>query len=75
MVSASPVPLRHANLSPIMKSSDRLSSARFRIMCVAVVAIVVPSLVLAGFGLQLSTEHRYRTEEVVRRAYQTTVDS
>lgn len=54
-----------------MKWRHRLVSARIRILSLAVVAIVIPSLFLAGFGFQVHSEYRARTEEVVLRAYRT----
>ena len=58
-----------------MQKSSRPVSARFRILSLAVVAIVIPGIILAGFGFKLSSEHRDRTEEVVRRAYRTAADT
>lgn len=57
------------------RKRPRLDSARFRILFLAVVAIVIPGIILAGFGFNLSIEHRYRTEDVVRRAYRAAADS
>jgi len=57
------------------RNRPRLDSARFRILFLAVVAIVIPGIILAGFGFNLSIEHRYRTEDVVRRAYRAAADS
>lgn len=51
-----------------------LFSARFRILALAVVAIVIPSIFLAGAGLKLNSEYRALTEELVFRAYRTTAD-
>lgn len=50
-------------------------STRFRILFLAVVAIAIPGIILAGFGFKLTSEQREGTEALVGRFYQTTADT